>query len=164
MWARPRLDVPQNWRSADNRPPGPYPRGTGLGALGKPNMSLNFCLYDPESMTERCVCTCGHEHNVTKNRELYSANITHNFGRMAEAAGIYKCLWRPEECSPPIATAEQCIPILMSGLILLRGDPHRFRKFDAANGWGTYEQFVPWVERVLAACREYPLARVEASR
>ena len=27
----------------------------------------------------------------------YSANITHNLGKMAEEAGIYKHLWRPEE-------------------------------------------------------------------
>lgn len=33
-----------------------------------------------------------------KNGEtLYSRNITHNLGRMAQAAGIYECLWRPEE-------------------------------------------------------------------
>lgn len=126
-------------------------------------MSLDFYLYDPEPVTERCICTCGHVHDVTRSHELYSTNITHNLNSMAEAAGIYGCLWQPEECNPPITTAGQCIPFLEAGLILLRGDPHRFRKFDAKNGWGTYEQFVPWVERVLAACREHPMARVEAS-
>ena len=29
--------------------------------------------------------------------EVYSANITHNLGLMAEEAGIYQPLWRPEE-------------------------------------------------------------------
>jgi precorrin-6x reductase len=27
----------------------------------------------------------------------FEANITHNLNRMAEAAGVYKVLWRPEE-------------------------------------------------------------------
>lgn len=27
---------------------------------------------------------------------IFSANITHNLNAMAEAAGIYKHLWRPE--------------------------------------------------------------------
>ena len=29
--------------------------------------------------------------------EVYSANITHNLNRMAMEAGIYECLWRPDE-------------------------------------------------------------------
>lgn len=33
--------------------------------------------------------------------ELFSANITHNLSRMAAAAGIYECLWRPEEMLAP---------------------------------------------------------------
>ena len=28
---------------------------------------------------------------------VYSANITHNLTKMADEAGIYECLWRPEE-------------------------------------------------------------------
>jgi len=33
----------------------------------------------------------------TMPTSVYDANITHNLGAMAEAAGIYKHLWRPEE-------------------------------------------------------------------
>lgn len=33
--------------------------------------------------------------------EVFSANITHNLGAMAEAAGIYRHLWRPEEVGVP---------------------------------------------------------------
>lgn len=29
--------------------------------------------------------------------EVFSANITHNLGEMADKAGIYKACWRPEE-------------------------------------------------------------------
>jgi hypothetical protein len=28
---------------------------------------------------------------------VYSANITHNLGKMAEEAMLYNCLWRPDE-------------------------------------------------------------------
>jgi len=28
---------------------------------------------------------------------VYDANITHNLGEMADEAGVYKHLWRPEE-------------------------------------------------------------------
>ncbi len=95
---------------------------------------------------------------------LANFNITHNLNGMAEAAGIYGCLWRPEEQDPPIKTAAQCVPFLRAGLADLKAGPAKFRLFSAKNGWGTYEQFVPWVEKVLAACEANPDALVSASR
>jgi hypothetical protein len=91
-------------------------------------------------------------------------NITHNLNIMADEAGIYECLWRPEEQDPPITTAAQCVPLLQAGLTTLKAGPHKFRLLSAKNGWGTYEQFVPWVEEVLAACEANPDAFVSASR
>ncbi len=38
---------------------------------------------------------CGHKHKRQQTEELYDSNITHNLCAMAEAAGIYKHLWRP---------------------------------------------------------------------
>jgi hypothetical protein len=32
-----------------------------------------------------------------RSNEVYSANITHNLGKMADEAGVYEALWRPEE-------------------------------------------------------------------
>lgn len=94
--------------------------------------------------------------------EIYWANITHNLGRMAAAAGIYKELWRPEEIG--ITKASQLIEPLSAGLDRLKAKPDRFRLFDAPNGWGRYEHFVPFVEQYLAACRENPEATVNVSR
>ena len=94
--------------------------------------------------------------------EVYWANITHNLGRMAEAAGIYKHLWRPEEIG--ITTANQLIEPLTTGLALLESDPPRFRQYNAENGWGTYEHFVPFVRKYLAACIENPDATIRVSR
>ncbi len=93
---------------------------------------------------------------------VFSANITHNLARMAEAAGIYQACWRPEEIG--VAKAGHLILFLRKGLEKLRADPEQYRTFNALNGWGTYDQFVPWVERYLAACETYPDADVSVSR
>lgn len=94
--------------------------------------------------------------------EVFSANITHNLGRMAREAGIYEALWRPDEIG--ITTAEQLIEPLTAGLALLKSDPPRFEAFNSPNGWGLYEHFVPFVEGYLEACKENPDAAVSVWR
>jgi hypothetical protein len=93
---------------------------------------------------------------------VYDRNITHNLNAMASEAGIYECCWRPDEVG--ITRAKQLIKPLQDGLALLKSDPERFKKFDATNGWGTYDHFVPWVEKYLEACEQYPEAEVRVSR
>lgn len=93
---------------------------------------------------------------------VFDTNMTHNLTQMASEAGIYNCLWRPEETG--FKTASQMIEPLEKGLALLESDPQRFKPFSAPNGWGTYDQFVPWVREVLEAARENPDAEVESSR
>jgi len=93
---------------------------------------------------------------------VYSSNITHNLGDMAQAVGIYMCLWRPDEMG--IGHASQLIPLLQDGLQKLKGDPEKYKKYNATNGWGVYEQFVLWVEEYLKACEDYPDAAVRVSR
>ena len=93
---------------------------------------------------------------------LYTANITHNLGRMAGEAGIYKCLWRPEEIG--ISHAHQIVGPLTAGLILLATEKSRFEAFNASNGWGKWEHFVPFCAEYLQACKDYPDAIVEAWR
>ena len=94
--------------------------------------------------------------------EAYDANITHNLGEMAEAAGIYKHLWRPEEIG--ITKAGELIAPLQTGLAKLKADPAKFEAFNAPNGWGLYENFVPFVERYLNAFERNPDAEVMVSR
>jgi hypothetical protein len=110
-------------------------------------MSLDFYLYGPPVM----VCPT-----------VLDKNITHNLGKMADAAGIYKCLWRPDENG--FKMAKDIIPALTAGLKKLKKYPAKFKKLDAPNGWGTYEHFVPWVEEVLRACEANPEATIEVSR
>lgn len=92
----------------------------------------------------------------------FSANITHNLNLMAKEAGIYEACWRPEEIG--ITTAAQLVPLLEAGLALLKSDRPRFEAFNSENGWGMYENFVPWVEAYLSACKQYPDHIISVSR
>lgn len=94
--------------------------------------------------------------------EVYSRNITHNLNTMAEAAGIYGCLWRPDEHG--ITTAGHLIPLLRGGLNRLKADPKHYEGFNPLNGWGDYVGLVDFVADYLAACEEYPDATVRVSR
>lgn len=99
----------------------------------------------------------------TKEDEyVYDANITHNLGKMAYEAGIYKALWKPEEINKE--KAEGIIELLEVGLTDLKARPEHFGQFNSPNGWGMYEHFVPFVEKYLNACKEYPEAKIEVSR
>lgn len=97
-----------------------------------------------------------------KPTEVYWANITHNLTVMANEAGIYWAIWRPEEIG--ITKAADLVPLLEDGLAKLKADPAKYEQFNANNGWGLYKNFVPFVEKYLQACRDNPNATVEVSR
>jgi hypothetical protein len=99
---------------------------------------------------------------VVRPTEIYEDNITHNLGPMAAAAGIYECLWRPEEIG--ITKAAELIEPLSDGLERLKGEPAKYGALNPPNGWGSYEALVGFVERYLLACRESPEADVSVSR
>ena len=116
------------------------------------------------------------------DEQVYRANITHNLGKMADEAGIYEALWRPHRLKEGYnilesdyqaewkfeeenkTTAKDIIPLLEKGLADLKSRPEHFEKFNSSNGWGMYEHFVPFVEKYLEACKEYPDAIIEVSR
>lgn len=98
----------------------------------------------------------------SSGRELYWANITHNLGEMAAQADIYACLWRPDEHG--ITHARQIIEPLAAGVALLATQRARFEAFNAQNGWGLWEQFLPFCANYLQACRDHPDALVRVSR
>ena len=95
---------------------------------------------------------------------LFATIIMDNFMRMAAAVDelFYSALWRPGEIG--IKTANQLELIVADGIAILKADPEHYKTFSAANGWGTYEQFIPWLENYLEACEKYPLALVSVSR
>lgn len=93
---------------------------------------------------------------------VYDANITHNLTRMADKAGIYEFLWRPEDIG--ITHAKQLIEPLTDGVTLLATEKARFEAFNSPNGWGTWEHFLLFCARYLQACKDYPEALVQVSR
>lgn len=97
-----------------------------------------------------------------ESNDVYWANITHNLGKMADEAGIYEALWRPEELGAQ--RARDIIAALRGGLAALRADPERFRAFNPSNGWGDYEGLVHFVAQYLAACEQHPEAIIRVSR
>lgn len=100
--------------------------------------------------------------NVMEPKEVYSGNITHNLNDMAQAAGIYQHLWRPDEIG--ITRAGELVEPLREGLKLLRADPEKFKAFNPSNKWGDYDGLVDFVDSYLAACEKNPSAFVWVSR
>ena len=91
--------------------------------------------------------------------EIFTRNITHNLNKMADEAGIYECLWRPEEIG--ITHANQIIDPLEKGLALMVANKARFEAFNSPNGWGRYERFIRFCADYLQACRDNPNAAVQ---
>ncbi len=94
--------------------------------------------------------------------EVFSENITHNLVKMAEEAGLYFYLWRPDEIA--ITHAHQLIEPLTLGLEELTNNPEKYEAFNPENGWGSYAGFVDFVRNYLGACIEHPDAIVSACR
>lgn len=102
---------------------------------------------------------------VTENdpdTEVYWRNITHNLGKMASAADLYKALWRPDENG--FERAWQLVEPLTAGVAKLRANADEYKKFNPENGWGDYAGLVAFTEDYLAACKRFPDAIVQVSR
>lgn len=114
------------------------------------------------------------------NEVVYETNFTHNAGRVAAEVDLYIPIWRPyllrtnkefknyeEELdfeNSQTILADEIISHLEKGLKLLKSNPTYYRTFDPSNGWGKYDDFVPFVEKYLKACKEYPESIIEVSR
>lgn len=97
-----------------------------------------------------------------KPTQVFSLNITHNLTLMAKAAGVYYCLWRPEELG--LEVAKDLIEPLKLGLRELESNPEHYKSFNPPNGWGSYEGLIETIEEVIAACESNPEARIEVDR
>ena len=106
-------------------------------------MSLDFSLY------------------ALREVEVESFNVTHNLGPMAKAAGIHDALWCAEEKG---LTPAEVASALRDGISLMEQYPEQFKAYDAENGWGTYDDFLPWLKRVARACESNPDAKIHISK
>lgn len=109
-----------------------------------------------------CECECGHKHTKTVSEMYFHQSITHNLGKMAAEAEIYKACWRPEEIGAK--QAKDILPILKRGYFYMKAYPDRLKKFDSPNGWGLYANFLPWVKRYIEACEKFPESYITVSR
>ena len=126
-------------------------------------MSLDVYLTDPTATYD--------------TESLFSSNITHNLRKMALEAGIYEALWRPhillewytEEKEDEFEKqsrikASFIIPYLEKWLKDMKKRWKFYDKFNSPNWWGTYENFIPWIEKYLEACKKYPDSIINISR
>jgi hypothetical protein len=106
---------------------------------------------------------------VTKPTSVYSANITHNLGKMAadvklsNGMTLYDILWRPDEQNN-LKLAQDISELLDEGFNILLSDPERFKKFDPENGWGSYDGLVNFVYNYRNACWDNPDAELSVNR
>jgi hypothetical protein len=92
--------------------------------------------------------------------KVFEEDMTHNVAGMAKAAGLYEAIWHPYRFSDqsPGAMAER----LREGLAKLKADEATIRPLEPSNGWGTYDDFVEFVERLIRVCETFPNAEVTA--
>lgn len=92
--------------------------------------------------------------------DVYSGDITHNMGRMANECGVYEACWRPEELGHKKLKAKHIIPILEKGIEELESWPEYYKQFNPENGGGDYYSFLEWLASYLTACKIYPNAKI----
>lgn len=122
-------------------------------------MSLDVYLYSEVSQLPEP----GQEWESENYYQLYWDNITHNLGKMAQAVGCYVACWRPEEISLD-CRASDIRASLTKAIADMEARPEHYTQFNSPNGWGTYENFLPWLKRYEFACRLNPTAKVRVSR
>jgi len=93
---------------------------------------------------------------------VWHGNLTHNLTAMAQAAGLYQAVWRPESLG--IQHAAQLTASLRAGLATLYDTPEKFQSLNPANGWGDYEGFITFIQEYLVACGQRLQATIEVSR
>ena len=102
--------------------------------------------------------------------EVYSGNITHNLGKMADQVKLdgdetlYDVLWRPDECNPPYVKAQELIKPLKQGLIELLLNSTKYKEYNPENDWGSYDGLCTFVQKYIVACEENPDAEIGVCR
>ena len=98
----------------------------------------------------------------TDDSLLYSANITHNLNVMASVAGLYECIWRPDENC--MFYAKDLIIPLTEGYKELLSNPDKYKQYNPSNGGGSYTDLCIFTQRYLFACLKYPTATIRVWR
>lgn len=105
---------------------------------------------------------------VVQPVSIYSGNITHNLGKMANKVvlsngkTLYDILWRPDEHG--FKYAKEISELLDEGFNILLSDPKEYQKYNPENGWGSYDGLVNFVYKYRNACWDNPDAELAISR
>jgi hypothetical protein len=101
---------------------------------------------------------------LTYNGELmWEGNITHNLVPMAQAAGAYEVVWRPDEIGYDrlgLAVLEEIVPAINHLLY----ERHHYEQFNPENGWGDYDTLVRFLVDYALALNKFPYAEIKVSR
>lgn len=115
-------------------------------------MSLDFKLY--------ALCDTGGKE--PRHHSVVDLNITHNLSTMADKAGIYDCLWRPDENE--ITRATDLISPLEAGIKKLESDPEKYKAMNPENGWGCREGLLLFAKHILESAKDNPSALISVCR
>ena len=100
-----------------------------------PGGSCQFC-----TRCERWIRPHKWDEDCWAVKSVYEAGLSSCLIDMAKAAWLYNAIWKPDEIG--IVKARQMVEPLKAGLNELISRPKKYRLFNAANEWGTYEHFV----------------------
>jgi len=121
-------------------------------------MSLDFSL----SVTKHTSLDGCKTFHIEEDYQVFSRNITHNLTSMADACGVYKILWRPEELG--LHLAKDLINDLEIGINYMSKNRVTLEAYNPPNGWGCYEIFYEDCIDILKACKENPNAKISVWR
>ena len=92
---------------------------------------------------------------------VWTRNITHNLATMADACGVYKAVWRPDENG--YETAASVKDVVDAAIYDLTSD-ETFDRFAPSNGWGSRCGLIDFLKSLADAIRQHPTATLHACR
>lgn len=96
---------------------------------------------------------------LVRKERLINMNITHNLTPMWRKAGIYDALYNSEGME-----ANEVLSTLIDGLNDMIANPKEYEKLNSPNGWGLYENAVPWLSELIKGFKDNPKAIIEVSK
>lgn len=99
---------------------------------------------------------------IEYGESMWSANMTHNLNKIAIEAGVYECLWRPDEIG--VKYARDNISNLRFALGIFYSKYDELKKLNPSNGWGDIDGLIEVTQGFLRACMEHPNAIIECDR
>lgn len=143
-------------------------------------MSLDVSIVYKELRSENYFLNHPYSYNGLTARDIadyqdedcWWGNITHNLGEMADhipvtfrgkPTTLYYACWRPDEIGA--TTVADVLPMLIQGIHYMIDHRKELMKYDASNGWGTYNSFMKFLLNYKQACEDNdPECEIKANR